>query len=150
MHCPVCFASAGEDREKGDIPICEIENSMIFWWLTEVPLIYSFQEENQPWGRSAWNHNIWEEKKDLHFFQLNTNGIRLAREEGYAGKLKKAGLNTVFLQFDGVTDQVYETLRGQAMMELKKKAVLNCSEAELGIALVPVIAPGVNDMAGQG
>ena len=32
------------------------------------------------------------------------------------------------------------------MMELKKKAVLNCSEAELGIALVPVIAPGVNDM----
>ena len=45
-----------------------------------------------------------------------------------------------------MTDQVYETLRGQAMMELKKKAVLNCSEAELGIALVPVIAPGVNDM----
>ncbi len=32
------------------------------------------------------------------------------------------------------------------MMELKEKAVLNCSEAELGIALVPVIAPGVNDM----
>lgn len=45
-----------------------------------------------------------------------------------------------------MTDQVYETLRGQAMMELKKKAILNCSEAELGIALVPVIAPGVNDM----
>mgnify|MGYP000883750662 CR=1 FL=1 len=80
------------------------------------------------------------------FPQLNTNGIRLAREDGYARKLKKAGLNTVFLQFDGVTDQVYETLRGQAMMELKKKAILNCSEAELGIALVPVIAPGVNDM----
>ena len=67
---------------------------------------------------------IWEEKKDLHFFQLNTNGIRLAREDGYARKLKKAGLNTVFLQFDGVTDQVYETLRGQAMMELKKKGGL--------------------------
>lgn len=32
------------------------------------------------------------------------------------------------------------------MIELKEKAVLNCSEAELGIALVPVIAPGVNDM----
>ena len=85
-------------------------------------------------------------EKGFTFFQLNTNGIRLAQEAGYARKLKKAGLNTVFLQFDGVTDQVYETLRGQAMMELKKKAVLNCSEAELGIALVPVIAPGVNDM----
>ena len=40
----------------------------------------------------------------------------------------------------------YQTLRGRSMIELKEKAVLNCSEAELGIALVPVIAPGVNDM----
>ena len=77
---------------------------------------------------------------------MNTNGIRLAQEAGYARKLKKAGLNTVFLQFDGVTDDVYQTLRGRSMIELKEKAVLNCSEAELGIALVPVIAPGVNDM----
>ena len=30
MHCPVCFASAGEDREKGDIPICEIEKQYDF------------------------------------------------------------------------------------------------------------------------
>lgn len=52
----------------------------------------------------------------------------------------------MFLQFDGVSDDVYRTLRGQDMMEVKKKAVRNCSEAELGIALVPVIAPGVNDM----
>ena len=28
-------------------------------------------------------------EKGFTFFQLNTNGIRLAREEGYAGKLKK-------------------------------------------------------------
>lgn len=47
----------------------------------------------------------------------------------------------MFLQFDGVSDDVYRTLRGQDMMEVKKKAVRNCSEAELGIALVPVIAP---------
>jgi len=30
MHCPVCFASAGEEREKGDIPICEIEKQYDF------------------------------------------------------------------------------------------------------------------------
>ncbi|MFR8797895.1 MAG: hypothetical protein ACLVGQ_01845 [Blautia massiliensis (ex Durand et al. 2017)] len=67
-------------------------------------------------------------------FSMDTNGIRLAQEAGYSRKLKKAGLNTVFLQFDGVTDDVYQTLRGRSMMELKEKAVLNCSEAELGIA----------------
>ena len=108
--------------------------------------IFSSQVENQPCGRIFRRSYIWVEKKGLHFFQLNTNGIRLAQEAGYARKLKKAGLNTVFLQFDGVTDDVYQTLRGRSMIELKEKAVLNCSEAELGIALVPVIAPGVNDM----
>ena len=60
-------------------------------------------------------------EKGFTFFQLNTNGIRLAQEAGYARKLKKAGLNTVFLQFDGVTDDVYQTLRGRSMMELKEK-----------------------------
>ena len=146
MHCPVCFASAGEDREKGDIPICEIEKQYDFLMAHGGP--FNIQLSG---GEPTMRDDLPEiihmgREKGFTFFQLNTNGIRLAREEGYAGKLKKAGLNTVFLQFDGVTDQVYETLRGQAMMELKKKAVLNCSEAELGIALVPVIAPGVNDM----
>ena len=122
MHCPVCFASAGECLENSDPSIDEIEKQ------------YDFLMDHM--GR----------EKGFTFFQLNTNGIRLAQEAGYARKLKKAGLNTVFLQFDGVTDDVYQTLRGRSMMELKEKAVLNCSEAELGIALVPVIAPGVNDM----
>ena len=30
MHCPVCFASAGEGGENGDIPICEIEKQYDF------------------------------------------------------------------------------------------------------------------------
>ena len=146
MHCPVCFASAGEGGEKGDLSICEIEKQYDFLMAHGGP--FNIQLSG---GEPTMRDDLPEiihmgREKGFTFFQLNTNGIRLAREEGYAGKLKKAGLNTVFLQFDGVTDQVYETLRGQAMMELKKKAVLNCSEAELGIALVPVIAPGVNDM----
>ena len=146
MHCPVCFASAGEGGENGDIPICEIEKQYDFLMAHGGP--FNIQLSG---GEPTMRDDLLEiihmgREKGFTFFQLNTNGIRLAREDGYARKLKKAGLNTVFLQFDGVTDQVYETLRGQAMMELKKKAVLNCSEAELGIALVPVIAPGVNDM----
>ena len=140
MHCPVCFASAGEDREKGDIPICEIEKQYDFLMAHGGP--FNIQLSG---GEPTMRDDLPEiihmgREKGFTFFQLNTNGIRLAREEGYAGKLKKAGLNTVFLQFDGVTDDVYQTLRGRSMIELKEKAVLNCSEAELGIALVSVIA----------
>ena len=142
MHCPVCFASAGVDS---DLPISEIEKQYDFLMSHGGP--FNIQLSG---GEPTMRDDLPEiiqlgRKKGFTFFQLNTNGIRLAREEGYARKLRQAGLNTVFLQFDGMTDDIYQTLRGRDMIELKKKAISNCSEAELGIALVPVIAPGVND-----
>ena len=79
------------------------------------------------------------------FFQLNTNGIRLGKEAGYAKKLKDAGLNTVFLQFDGLSDKIYETLRGRPLLKEKLAAIKRCGEAGLGVVLVPTVAPGVND-----
>ena len=79
------------------------------------------------------------------FFQLNTNGLRLASEPGYARALKDAGLNTVFLQFDALDDRVYKTLRGRALLEEKKRCIKECAAAGLGIVLVPVIARGVNE-----
>lgn len=59
-------------------------------------------------------------EKDLHF-SVKYQWDPACQGGGVCRKAEKAGLNTVFLQFDGVTDQVYETLRGQAMMELKKR-----------------------------
>nr|WP_148206713.1 radical SAM (seleno)protein TrsS [Desulfitobacterium hafniense] len=78
------------------------------------------------------------------FFQLNTNGIRLAEDPGFVRDLKEAGLSTVFLQFDGVSDDVYERLRGQKLLAQKQKAIENCRIHKLGIVLVPTLVPGVN------
>ncbi|MBG3878757.1 radical SAM protein, partial [Desulfovibrio oxamicus] len=46
------------------------------------------------------------------FVQLNTNGLRLAREAGYAARLAAAGLDSVFLQFDGPDGAATARLRG--------------------------------------
>lgn len=78
------------------------------------------------------------------YVQLNTNGLRLAADPSYARTLALAGLSFVFLQFDGVTDAVYEALRGQKMLAIKEKAIENCGAAGLGVTLVPVLVPGVN------
>ncbi len=79
------------------------------------------------------------------YVQLNTNGIRLAREPDYAGKLAEAGLDIVFLQFDGTRDAVYETLRGAPLLALKKEAIRVCGEKRVGVTLVPTVVKGVND-----
>ena len=78
------------------------------------------------------------------FIQLNTNGIRLAGEPAYAGALKEAGLDTVFLQFDGISEQIYTQLRGRPLLQVKREAIENCARRQLGVVLVPTLVPGVN------
>ena len=79
------------------------------------------------------------------YVQLNTNGIRLAREPGYAKKLAEAGLDIVFLQFDGTRGEIYRALRGEDLLEAKKAAIRACGEARIGVTLVPTVVRGVND-----
>jgi uncharacterized radical SAM superfamily Fe-S cluster-containing enzyme len=76
--------------------------------------------------------------------QLNTNGIRLAREPSFVRALADAGLSFVFMQFDGTDDAVYRKLRGKPLFETKCKAIENCAAANLGVTLVPTLVPGVN------
>lgn len=144
LHCPVCFASAGENplKEPG---LEEIGRQYDMLMAHGGP--FNIQLSG---GEPTMRDDLPEiirlgREKGFSFFQLNTNGLRLAAEPGYAAALKDAGLNTVFLQFDGVTDDVYRTLRGRALMEEKEAAVANCAAAGLGIVLVPVIARGINE-----
>ncbi len=78
------------------------------------------------------------------FIQLNTNGVCLAENPACAAALKRAGLFSVFLQFDGTDDRVYRAIRGKALLEQKLRAIERCAAAGLGIVLVPTIVNDVN------
>ena len=78
------------------------------------------------------------------YVQLNTNGLRLAAEPEYARALRNAGLDIVFLQFDGTRDEIYEFLRGRPLLREKEKAIAVCAGLGLGVTLVPTVVPGVN------
>ncbi|MFB6281049.1 MAG: radical SAM protein [Haloferacaceae archaeon] len=77
--------------------------------------------------------------------QVNTNGLRLAREDGYAERLADAGLAAVYLQFDGLDPGTYEALREVDLTGEKRAAVAACRRADLPVVLVPTVVPGVND-----
>ncbi len=78
------------------------------------------------------------------FIQLNSNGLRFAEKPELAVQLSDAGLSSVFLQFDGITDAVYATLRGGDLFALKCRAIDNLAAAGLGIVLVVTVVRGVN------
>lgn len=73
--------------------------------------------------------------KDMGFshIQLNTNGIKLAESVEYCRKIKEAGVNTVYLSFDGVSKEI------NPWIEQNKKAVENLRGGGItSIVLVPV------------
>ena len=83
--------------------------------------------------------------RGIDHVEVNTNGIRLATETGYAEQLADAGVTAIYLQFDGLTSETYEGIREVDILAEKHAAIEACREAELPVVLVPTVVPGVND-----
>ena len=100
-------------------------------------------------------------KKGFRHVEVNTNGVRLADEKDgidYIRKLQKAGVDTLYLSFDGVTPEPYigrapshldaegKMKYAKWLLEVKLKVIENCREAgHRSVVLVPVIVRGMND-----
>lgn len=77
--------------------------------------------------------------------QIATNGLRFAQEEDFARRCEDAGLHDLYLQFDGLNDDVYQQTRGRKLWDLKQRAVENICRTDMKIVLVPTIVRGFND-----
>jgi uncharacterized radical SAM superfamily Fe-S cluster-containing enzyme len=76
---------------------------------------------------------------------LATNGVRLGQSPDVAAKLKKSGLNIVYLQFDSLQDDFYEKIRGQKLLRAKFKAIDVCRKFDIEIILVNSLMRSFND-----
>ncbi len=143
LACPICFASAGH---KGtDASLAEIDG-----WLDTLMETGGHVHVQLSGGEPTVRDDLPEivaltRAKGFDFVQINTNGIRIALEPDYLAALVEAGLDCVFLQFDGVADEVHRTIRGARLARLKSTAIERCRDAGIGVVLVPTIVPGVNN-----
>lgn len=144
MSCPICFADAGNSKDTD--PSIETLKK-VFDTILEAGGKCNIQlSGGEPTVRNDLPEIIkMVSQKGFEFIQLNTNGLCLSRDPEYAKTLKEAGLSSVFLQFDGTNDDIYRKIRGRDLLEIKKQAIKNSAAAGLGIVLVPVIIPGVNE-----
>ena len=82
-------------------------------------------------------------EKGVKVVMLNTNGIRIAKDDRFLTGLADVG-PTIYLQFDGFSTQTHEAIRGRDLLETKLKALDRLAEAGLDAVLVPAIEKGVN------
>ncbi|MEM4521005.1 MAG: radical SAM protein, partial [Candidatus Bathyarchaeia archaeon] len=146
LTCPVCFASANE-RYTYNIALSDIKDML------KTVLQYECKTSVPPIQISGGEPTIREDLPDIvamakemgfNTIMINTNGIKIARDKEYLRRLKESGANLIYLQFDGVTDDVYLRLRGAALTNIKIKAIENCAELGLGVILVPTVTKHAN------
>jgi hypothetical protein len=72
--------------------------------------------------------------------QLNTNGIKLSQSLDFAKKVRAAGVNTIYLSYDGTTPQTNQKNHWEI-----PKIMESCKETGIGVILVPTVINTVND-----
>ena len=143
LSCTVCFAHGGEARTMPSVDSLKQDIDRIVQ-LAGDPLLQL--SGGEPTLRDDLPELVrYAKEAGCSYTQVNTNGIRLAEDESYVAALANAGLDIVFLQFDGVSDEIYRALRGRDLLETKLRAIRNCDKYRIGVTLVPTVVPEVND-----
>ncbi len=145
LRCRDCYAAgeAGPDLELG-----RIADMMDFYQDAEFGRAEILQLSG---GEPSLHPRILDildlaQRKGFKQVMLNTNGLRLAREEAFARALgERAGNFEVYLQFDGFDPAAGRALRGEDLAARKQRALDNLARYEVPATLVATVEKGVND-----
>jgi len=153
MNCPICFANANQQGYVYE-PDYETIVKMLDALRAEEPIKCTAVQFS---GGEPTIHpdfvKIIKAAKDRKFAQVQaaTNGIEFAKKYDFLKESSLAGLNTIYLSFDGVTEDIYLQARDRKMFKVKLDVIANCRKLreEMGacpsIVLVPTIVRGMND-----
>jgi uncharacterized radical SAM superfamily Fe-S cluster-containing enzyme len=147
MGCPICFANAG-GKNGVDLPIDVIEVMIDNLTSSETKQVEIVQISG---GEPSLHPNLLDiiskcKESGIKTVMLNTNGRRFASDLDFAHAVKDAGLDAVYLQFDGFEKNTNEKLRGNPnLLEEKLQAIENLAFVGIAITLVMTLAKGIND-----
>jgi uncharacterized radical SAM superfamily Fe-S cluster-containing enzyme len=148
LTCPVCFANAAAAGYVYE-PTKEQVTGMLENLRANDPVPATALQFSG--GEPTIRNELFDfirKAKELGFrhVEVNTNGLRLSQSVDYCRELKEAGASTIYLQFDGLTPEVYKFIRGVDLLDTKMKAIENCRQAGIhSIVLVVTLVKGVND-----
>ncbi|MEM2341296.1 MAG: radical SAM protein [Candidatus Bathyarchaeia archaeon] len=148
LRCPVCFATAGTTGYVYEPTLEEIKSMLINLRSNKpVPADALQLSGGEPTIRKDLPEII-RMAKELGFkhVEVNTNGLRMASDVNFCRYLEEAGVSTIYLQFDGVSPEVYKFTRGVDLVDVKKRVIENCRKAGIdSVVLVCTLIRGVND-----
>jgi uncharacterized radical SAM superfamily Fe-S cluster-containing enzyme len=147
LNCPICFASSNATGR-----LCEISLKQLDKMLDDTMKIRPYPPScMQLVGGEPTIHKDFIEAvrhikaRGIVQVQAASNGLKFAYSLEFAQAASEAGLDEVYLQFDGLSDDIYQQTRGRKLLEVKFKAIENIKKANMRTVLVPTLVKGLND-----
>jgi len=147
QNCPICFASANASGRVFDLSLEQLDAMLdkIVSLRPYPPLSVQFAGGEPTVHKDFIKAVRMAKDKGVLDVQAASNGLLFAKKPDFAEQAAEAGLDVVYLQFDGMRDEVYEHSRGRPLFETKMQAIENLRQAGIMVTLVPTIVRGLND-----
>jgi hypothetical protein len=144
LSCSVCFADA--NRRPHDLPYEKaLEALRRFRGQRPAPAFAVQFTGGEPTLHPRFLDIVSAARKmGFSHIQAATNGLNFG-DPDFSRRARDAGLQYLYLQMDGVTDDVFLAFRGEELLDAKMMAIDSARKAGLRVIFVPTIARGVND-----
>lgn len=151
FSCNFCYANIEKAGYLVEPSLEEIDRIMAHFRNKPIPPPAIMFTGGEPTVRKEFPR-ICEMAKEHGFKEVivATNGYGFQKKKGgeeWTKEVYKRGLDTLYLQFDGINNETYEKTRGiKNLMPYKMRVIENCRKVGLSsVILVATIARGVTD-----
>jgi uncharacterized radical SAM superfamily Fe-S cluster-containing enzyme len=146
LSCPVCFADSSVKR-TAHRPLSEIEAMLDVIVAAEgEPDLVQLSGGEPTIHPEFWTILDAAKARPIRHLMINTNGLLIAREPGFAERLATymPGFE-VYLQFDSLKRDALMELRGADLTKVRIEALEALERANISTTLVVTLKKGVND-----
>jgi hypothetical protein len=145
LTCPMCYAGSSPGGKHLSLADCQrqIDRLVEVEGRAEVCQLSGGEPTTHPQFAEILEYAL---ASPIDYVMINTNGIRFARDPALVelAARHKERLE-VYFQFDGLNDDVYQSLRGEPLLETKLAALDALGAAGVHVTLVATLQGGVND-----
>lgn len=136
LSCPMCFAGSGPKGRDHDLS--EIIKSLDRLIECEGHAEVCQLSGGEPTLHPEFNRVVDEAlARPIDYVMVNTNGIRLARDpEMVAFLAERRERVEIYLQWDGSDRETVRQLRGEDLVDIKRRTLDRLAEANLNVTLV--------------
>ncbi len=145
LSCPMCYASSGPGGNHESVEACKraIDRLVEVEGHAEVLQLSGGEPTVHPQFREVLEYAI---AQPIDYVMINTNGIRVAQDSELLDLIAEHKDRVeIYFQMDGLVDEVFVALRGEPLLEQKRRALDALREKDIHVTLVATLQGGVND-----